>query len=260
MAVAPLLGPSVGSLILKVAEWQAIFWTLVLVGFVTFVVLFTIPETLPRDRRNTETLGAAFAAYGGLITEKRTLAYAGALGFFYAGVFANISSSSFAYIDYRHLSPQVFGLVFAVGTVGLMASNFVNARMVGHYGSDRMLRLGAIGSAVAVLLLAFFTATDIGGVYSMALSLWLFTAINGFISANAISGALADHPTRAGAVSAVMGSIQYGSGVLGSAVAGLFATGSPWPMGAVIAASGLGNLACAFFLRMPSLESTSLKR
>ncbi|WP_132665690.1 MULTISPECIES: multidrug effflux MFS transporter [unclassified Rhizobium] len=260
MAVAPLLGPSVGSLILKVAEWQAIFWTLVLVGFVTFVVLFTIPETLPRDRRNTATLGAAFAAYGGLITEKRIIAYAGTLGFFYAGVFANISSSSFAYIDYHHLSPQVFGLVFAVGTVGLMASNFANARLVEHYGSDRMLRLGAIGAAVAGLLLAFFTATDIGGIYSMALSVWLFTAMNGFISANAISGALADYPTRAGAVSAVMGSIQYGSGVVGSGVAGLFATGSPWPMGAVIAISGLGCLVSALFLGTNSLGSVTRNR
>lgn len=254
MAIAPLLGPSVGSLILKVAQWQAIFWTLVLVGFVTFVALFTIPETLPEDRRNNESLGSAFIAYGGLIRNKRLLAYAGSLGFFYAGVFANISSSSFAYIDYHHLSPQVFGLVFAVGTVGLMTTNFVNARLVGRYGSDRMLKIGAVGAAVAGLLLAVVTATDFGGVWAMAISLWLFTAMNGFISANAISGALADFPTRAGAVSAVMGSIQYGSGVVGSAVAATFADGTPWPMGWVIGLAGIGNVASALLIR--SAEAT----
>jgi hypothetical protein len=62
-------------------------------------------------------------------------------------------------------------------------------------------------------------------------SLWLFTAMNGFVTANAISGALADFPMRAGAVSALMGAIQYGSGVAGSAVAGTFADGTPWPNG-----------------------------
>ncbi|MGO7442607.1 hypothetical protein ACC673_35365 [Rhizobium ruizarguesonis] len=58
-----------------------------------------------------------------------------------------------------------------------------------------------------------------------------FTGMNGLISANAISGALADFPTRAGAVSALMGAIHYGSGVIGSAIAGTLADGTPWPMG-----------------------------
>ncbi|UWU31735.1 multidrug effflux MFS transporter (plasmid) [Rhizobium sp. WSM1274] len=253
MAVAPLLGPSVGGLILRVAPWQAIFWTLVGIGLVTLVALFTVPETLPAERRNDESLGAAFAAYGGLILNARLLAYAGALGFYYAGVFAGISSSSFAYIDYHHLSPQLFGAVFAVGTVGLMATNFANARLVARYGSDRMLKLGAAGAAVSGLVLAFVTATDFGGVYGMAASLWLFTAMNGLVTANAISGALADFPTRAGAVSALMGAIQYGSGVVGSAVAGTFANGTPWPMGVVVAIGGLGSLACASLMRRQSL-------
>jgi DHA1 family bicyclomycin/chloramphenicol resistance-like MFS transporter len=77
-------------------------------------------------------------------------------------------------------------------------------------------------------------------------SLWLFTAMNGFVAANAISGALADFPMRAGAVSALMGAIQYGSGVAGSAVAGTFADGTPWPMGWVIAIGGVGSLGCSF--------------
>ncbi|MBY5393226.1 multidrug effflux MFS transporter (plasmid) [Rhizobium johnstonii] len=254
MAVAPLLGPSVGGLILGVAPWQAIFWALVGIGLLTLVALFTIPETLPAERRSNESLGMAFASYGGLILDNRLMVYGGALGFYYAGVFAGISSSSFAYIDYHHLSPQLFGAVFAVGTVGLMATNFANARLVARYGSDRMLKLGAAGAAVSGLVLAFVTATDFWGVYGMAASLWLFTAMNGLVTANAISGALADFPTRAGAVSALMGAIQYGSGVVGSAVTGTFANGTPWPMGVVIAIGGLGSLACASLIRRQSLD------
>ena len=97
-------------------------------------------------------------------------------------------------------------------------------------------------------LLALVTASDFGGVFGMAVSLWLFTAMNGFVTANAISGAMADFPTRAGAVSALMGAIQYGSGVIGSAVAGTFADGTPWPMGWVIAIGGVGSLGCSLFV------------
>jgi len=248
MAVAPLLGPSVGGLILKVAPWQAIFWTLVPIGLLTLAALFTLPETLPPKRRNSEPLSRAFAAYGNLITDIRLLGYAGAIGFFYAGVFAGISSSSFAYIDYHHLSPQLFGLVFAVGTIGLMATNLANSRLVTRFGSDRMLKVGTAGAAMTGSLLALVTASDFGGVFGMAVSLWLFTAMNGFVTANAISGAMADFPTRAGAVSALMGAIQYGSGVIGSAVAGTFADGTPWPMGWVIAIGGVGSLGCSLFV------------
>lgn len=248
MAVAPLLGPSVGGLILKVAPWQAIFWTLVPIGLLTLAALFTLPETLPPKRRNSEPLSRAFAVYGNLITDIRLLGYAGAIGFFYAGVFAGISSSSFAYIDYHHLSPQLFGLVFAVGTIGLMATNLANSRLVTRFGSDRMLKVGTAGAAMTGSLLALVTASDFGGVFGMAVSLWLFTAMNGFVTANAISGAMADFPTRAGAVSALMGAIQYGSGVIGSAVAGTFADGTPWPMGWVIAIGGVGSLGCSLFV------------
>lgn len=242
MAVAPLLGPSVGGLILRVGSWQTIFWALVLIGIGTLAALFSVPETLPESRRNTDSVASALKAYGSLVTNKRLLGYAGAVGFFYSAVFAYVSSSAFAYIDYHHLSPQLYGVVFAVGTVGLMAANYVNSRLVTRFGSDRMLRIGGVGATITGAALALVTATDLGGLPAMAICLWMFTAMNGFITANAISGALSGFPSRAGAVSALVGSIQYGSGVIGSAVAGAMADGTPWPMGCVIALSGLGSL------------------
>jgi DHA1 family bicyclomycin/chloramphenicol resistance-like MFS transporter len=59
MAVAPLVGPTVGGPILRVADWPAIFWTLVAIGLTTLLALTTIPETLPRDRRTAEPMGQA---------------------------------------------------------------------------------------------------------------------------------------------------------------------------------------------------------
>jgi DHA1 family bicyclomycin/chloramphenicol resistance-like MFS transporter len=130
-----------------------------------------------------------------------------------------------------------------------MVTNFINSRLVKRFGSDRLLKLGATGAATTGIALAVVAATDFGGVIGMAVSLCLFIAMNGFVSANAISGALADFPMRAGTVSALMGAIQYGSGVVGSAVAGAFADGTPWPMGWVIAAAGIGSLACSFLVK-----------
>lgn len=54
MAVAPLIGPSVGGIILHVASWRAIFWTLVGVGFATLAALAALPETMPASRRHRD--------------------------------------------------------------------------------------------------------------------------------------------------------------------------------------------------------------
>jgi len=43
----------------------------------------------------------------------------------------------------------------------------------------------------------------------------------GFIVANSIAGALSIFPERAGAVSALIGAIQYGTGIIGSALVGV---------------------------------------
>ena len=78
--------------------------------------------------------------------------------------------------------------------------------------------------------------------------LFVFITATGFIVANSISGALADFPQRAGAVSALVGAIQYGSGIIGSALVGAFANGTPAPMGCVIAIAGVGSVLCAWLL------------
>jgi MFS transporter, DHA1 family, multidrug resistance protein len=248
MAIAPLLGPIVGGQILALAGWRAIFWTLVGVGLLTLAALFALPETLPRERRNAEPLARAFARYGDLVRDRALLGYAGAVGFFYAGTFAYVAGTPFAYISYHHVSPQLYGVLFALGIVGIMATNLVNARVVTRIGSDRLLRAGTVMAALAGVALAVTAWTGWGGLAGLVAPLFAFVSATGFIVANSIVGALASSPRRAGAVSALVGAVQYGSGMVGSALVGTFADGTPWPMGWVIALAGLGSAACAWLL------------
>ena len=256
MAVAPLLGPIVGGQILAVAGWRAIFWVLVGVGFITLAALFTLPETLPAERRNREPLGRALLRYGDLIRQRRLLGYAGAGGFFYGGMFAYIAGTPFAYVTYHHVPPQMYGLLFGAGIVGIMATNTVNARLVRRLGSDRLLLRGAGMAALAGLVLAAAAWSGWGGLWGLAVPLFLFASATGFIVANSIAGAMAGYPERAGAVSALIGAVHYGSGIVSSALVGEFADGTPWPMGWVIAFTGIGSLLCARLL-VPSTRATA---
>jgi MFS transporter, DHA1 family, multidrug resistance protein len=248
MAIAPLLGPSVGGLILHMASWRAIFWTLVGVGLATLAALYALPETLPPERRNREPLWRALAGYGELLRHRRLLGYAPAGGCFYGGIYAYIAGTPFAYITYYHVSLQCYGVLFGAGIVGIMLTNQINSRLVRRLGGDRLMRAGALGAAVAGLQLALDAWTGWGGLTGLVIPLFLFISATGFIVANSIAGALGSFPERAGSVSALVGAIQYGTGITGSALVGIFANGTPRPMACIIALMSVGSLLAALIL------------
>jgi DHA1 family bicyclomycin/chloramphenicol resistance-like MFS transporter len=248
MAVAPLLGPIVGGQVLAVAGWRAIFWLLVVVGAATLAALFTIPETLPEHRRRKDSLLASFRGYGRLIVDRRLTGYAAVGGFFYAGVYAYIAGTPFAFIEYYDVPPQLYGVLFALGIVGIMLANVVNARLVSHMGSRRLLQLGAAGAAGCSVVLLGTGTTGWGGLAGLAVPLFVFVSWSGLIVANSIGGALQDFPERAGSVSALVGALHYGCGIVGSAAVSSLANGTPVPLALVVAICGVGSLASLVLL------------
>lgn len=242
MAIAPLIGPLAGGQIVALAGWRAVFWTLVGIGLVTFGALFTIPETLPPERRGRESIGQALTGYTKLLRNRRLLGYAGAGGFLYAGMYAYVAGTPFAYITYYHVPAQYYGLLFGLGIIGIMGANMLNSRLVPRFGYDRMLWIGAFVAAASAIVAALAAGTGWGGLWGLVAPLFVFAATTGFVVANSITGALADFPERAGSVSALTGALQYGSGIVGSGLVGFFADGTPGPMGWVIGTSGIGCL------------------
>jgi len=247
-ALAPMLGPTVGGLIIAFAQWRAIFWMLAGVGVLTLAALYTLPETLPPQRRLREPLAHVFSTYAHLLRQPRILGYAGVGGFLYGGVFAYVAGTPFAYITYHHVPTQHYGLLFSLGSIGIMGMNLVNVRLVARLGSDRLLRAGAMGACAAGVLAAVGAATGWGGLAGLVVPLCLFVACTGLIAANAITGALNLFPGVSGSVSALIGASQFGAGVFGSALVGVFADGTPRPLGALMAFFGIGSMLCAVLL------------
>ncbi|MGY4495493.1 multidrug effflux MFS transporter [Pseudomonas sp. TE3610] len=248
MAVAPLIGPSVGSLVLKLGSWQLIFWAMTAFAAITLGALYTLPETLPPALRNHAPLSQAFKRYGRLLTDRRIIGYASAGGCFYGAMYAYIAGTPFAYIDYYHLSPQGYGVIFAAGVVGIMLANQANARLVKRLGSDQLMRIGTVVAALAGVWLAVDAWGGIAGLMGLVIPLFVFVACAGLIIANSIVGALQGFPEVAGAVSALVGALQYGTGIIGSGMVGAFADGTPRPMATVIAGFAVASMVCALWL------------
>jgi MFS family permease len=102
--------------------------------------------------------------------------------------------------------------------------------------------IGTVIAAFSAMITALATGTGWCGLWGLVVPLFIFASTTGLIVANSITGALSDFPERAGTVSALIGAIQYGSGIVGSGLVGAFADGTPWPMGWVIGVAGIGSL------------------
>jgi len=242
MAIMPLVGPLVGGQIVTMFGWRAIFWLLVIIGLVTLGALYTIPETLPVKSRNPEAFGKALLRYVELLKNRRLLGYLGAGGFLYAGMFAYVAGTPFVYISHYHVPARLYGFLFGLGILGIMLANIMNRWLVVRYGYDRVLLFGTIAAMGTGIWAGIVAYSGFGGLWGLVVPLFLFASTTGFIVANSITGALADFPQRAGAVSALTGAVQYGSGIFGSGLVGLWADGTPWPLGLVVAISGIGCL------------------
>jgi MFS transporter, DHA1 family, multidrug resistance protein len=235
MAVAPLLGPSIGGEIEHLLSWRAIFWVLVVFGCLTLISLRWLPETHPIERRNLEPLLRSFSRYGALVTNGKVLGYAGVGGCFYGSMYAYIAGTPFAFITYYHVPSRVYGVLFGLGIAGIMVTNMLNAKVVSRIGSDTLMRRGSLFVAATGLVLLLDGVTDFGGLAGLVIPLFLMVSATGFIVANAITGALHVLPERAGSISAFIGATQYGTGIVGSGLVGAFANGTPMPMSIVIA-------------------------
>jgi len=248
MAVAPLLGPIVGGQILRFSSWRMIFWSLVPVGALALSGVLTLSETLSPSLRSTRRPSEIWRGYLSLLRDRRLLGYAISGGFYYGGAYAYIAGTPFAYIDYYHVPSQAYGILFAINIIGLMAANFLNARLVTRLGSNNILRFGTVVATVSGIVLAVDARFGWGGLFGLVVPLFAFFSVSGFIVANSVAGAMAAFPRDAGAASAAVGAMHYGSGILSAALLGWFADGTPWPMGWVICVCGAGSLAAAFSL------------
>jgi DHA1 family bicyclomycin/chloramphenicol resistance-like MFS transporter len=258
MAIAPLAGPFIGGQILAAASWRAIFWTLMGLGLAALLAMLALPETLPAERRSRQSIRAALAGYATLARDSRLIGYAAMGGLYYGGIFAYIAASPFAYIDFYHVRPQIFGVFFALPIIGIMAVNQLNTRLVLRVGGDLLCRVGTGAAAAAGILALIEARSGWGGFGGIVAAIVVYGASSGLIVANSVAGALAAFPTRAGAASAFVGAIHYGSGILSAALVGWLADGTPTPMTAILAAGGIGSFLCAMRLTPAAADAAPL--
>ena len=241
-----MIAPLVGSQILRFTSWRGVFVVLAGAGAALLVVTAAVlPETLPPERRQPASVRTTALSLGGLMQHRRFVGYALALGFGTAAIAAYVSGAPFVIQDHFGESAQVFGLLFALNATAMVVGSQINAHLLGRIAPRRLLT-GAIAALIAAGVALVAVSAGGAGLVPFAAGLVALMATWGFIPANAIALASADHPDVAGSASALLGLAQYGIAAIAAPLVGIGGA-SPVPMAIVIlvlavlcAASALG--------------------
>jgi DHA1 family bicyclomycin/chloramphenicol resistance-like MFS transporter len=236
VGLAPILAPIIGGQLLHVTDWRGVFLVLAGIGAVLAVVSWrALTETLPLSGRQRGGLRNMLRMLGILIRDGRFMGLTLCFGLFFGAVFAYIAGSPFILEDIFGLSPQIFGLLFAINAVGLVVTSQVSARVVGRVGPRRLLTVGiAAGAASGVCFLLAVLAH--GGLATVLPC--FFVLLSGFalVGPNVTALALAPYPHVAGTASALIGLMQFGIGAAVAPLVGVAGTHSAVPTATVIAA------------------------
>lgn len=246
MMLAPLLAPSLGSLILEFGEWHLIFFILAFYAC-TLLSLVLWKLKMPSDNdKGSRSRKSFFGAYAVVFTKPGVKLHiaSGVLTSF--AFFCYLTASPFVYMEVFGLDKSLFAILFSTNVGALMLANVINSRIVGRYGSRRMLRVSTILAMLAGSALFLVNWLGLSLYYTVA-TLIPFMGFLGVMSVNADAIVLMKFRQETGTATAVIGTLRFGCGALAGPLLALFYTGTAVPFSALMLSSVVLVGVCQFY-------------
>ena len=239
-SISPILAPLVGSALIVPFGWRAVFVAVVVATAIALVMIVTtLPETRPAEKRVPVSLRSVFGGFGLLLRDARFLGLTFIGGFGMCSFFAFIASASFIYMDHFGLTPIQFSLAFAFNAIGFFIASQFSGYLGSRFGLARTV--GAAVGCYAVFALILFGVTAAGADSFLLLAGLLsptFAAL-GLVIPTSMVLALDRHGPIAGMASALGGTLQIVTGGVMIAIVSAFFDGTALPMATAIAACAI---------------------
>ncbi|WP_448203498.1 multidrug effflux MFS transporter [Azospirillum sp. sgz302134] len=222
LAIVPAIAPTLGGVILGSVGWHAIFVVMTVYGLAVLAV-FALGTTETNRSRNPAAArpGPVLRNYATLLTDRRFMSSGLVLGLTLGGLYTLAALLPFVMIDRVGLTPTQFGFAMLLQTGSYTAGAAVAGRLLRRVEAMRLVPfgigfviLGGLGYAVGLRLLPPSVATVM-----LPTAVWAFGIA--LVMPGTTSDALAGFPRMAGAASALIGFMQIGGGLAGSAIAAL---------------------------------------
>jgi MFS transporter, DHA1 family, multidrug resistance protein len=241
MVVAPMLAPTVGAVLIDVADWRAIFFTTTGVGvLLLWQIAIRLGETRPQA---SDRVGGPPAGAATLLRSGPFWSYVLQSTFGISVFFSFIAGAPYFMINVLGRSATEYGLWFMLVSAAFMTGNLVAGRISGRIGLDRMVLAGSL-LAVAGAVLAFaLLRSGLWAPLALFGPLMAVALGNGFSVPNAQAGAVSVEPLLAGTASGIAGFSQMFMAALASQAVGMLQDGTPYPMAAFMVGCAALSLA-----------------
>lgn len=252
MMLAPMIAPSIGSMLLLAHSWQLIFYVLAAYSLIVLVLVsYYLPNAsdvaLPEGpvvkkiemsfiQRYKIVLSNAEARLDIISSMMIALAF-----------FTYITAIPFVYLTIFEVSEYTFSLLFALNILALMMAHFTNTRFVVRKGSRTMLRFGLTLATMAATALMLVNVLALPLIYTVVAIFPLMGSIS-MVAVNSDALILTKFPAHSGTVTAVIGTLRWGIGALAGPILAFFYDGSAKPFALLMFFAVLVVLSCQLMI------------
>ncbi len=226
LTIATLIAPVIGSGLLVLFEWQAMFWALALMGlaFLAYTLVF-IDETAGQRRPERFSLRFVVQASRKLLAMPAFLVPMAFGSLSFAGYAAILSVGAVLTETVYAVAPTAFGSLFALAALSNTAGAMLLRRMLRGVQAPRMAMMSVafLGLAGAVSLVSAVVTPSLPVFWGVVC---LYVMAFGMVLPISIALAMDPAGEMPGFATSLMGAAQMGGGAVGAGLATLLFDGT----------------------------------
>jgi DHA1 family bicyclomycin/chloramphenicol resistance-like MFS transporter len=247
MMVAPMVAPTIGAILLALYNWQLIFYFL---AAYSLAVLVMVIKYLPEAKNIEKHQQMSFVIrYKIVLTHQKARLDLISSMMTSLAFFSYITAIPFIYLTVFKTSEFTFSVLFAINVIALMATHFINTKLVARKGSRMMISYGLVLSVFASIGLVIVSYWQLSLIFTLLTLTPLMGSIS-MISVNADSLVLVEFAEQSGTATAVIGTLRFGLGALAGPILAIFHDGTALPFALLMACSISVILLCQIIIRV----------
>ncbi len=255
MAIAPMLGPTLGGVLDELFGWRANFWTFAGLGVIAWLICwFDLHET---NTSPSMTFAKQFRDFPHLFRSRRFWGYALCIASSTGAFFSFVSGAPLVAQSILSVSPATLGIYIGIITAGFMVGSFLSGRFASRTELTTMMIIGRVAACCGPLAgLALFAAGFVN-VFSLFGVVVLVGFGNGLTMPSANAGALSVRPQLAGSAAGLTGALTVGAGAVLTSITGAVISpqNAPYALhGIMLTATAIGLAAALYVLTIDRRE------
>ena len=251
MALAPMVGPMLGSFLDVAFGWRAVFLLYVAAGAALFCLTwFDLGETLRPASREDDPKAQRLAT---LLREPVFWCYALCTACSIAAFYVFLAGAPLIATATFGISTATLGVFVGSITAGFMLGSFLTVRLVRRYGQNPVMLAGRVVACAGLLAgLALLASGAVAPLLYFGCTIFVGVG-NGLTTPNSNAGAMSVRPRLAGSAAGISGALTLLGGAVMATVTGVLLADSPSPHGLLalmLAASFAALLAAVAAIRL----------